>query len=67
MSETAMVFITFPRHARMRHVDLALALALLNKALTGRNGVLRARRRAGSRPLLVEPDDRYGHAKPLGA
>lgn len=62
-----MVFVTFPRHARMTHVDLALALALLNKALTARNGILRASRREGSRALLGEPGDRHGHAKPLGA
>ena len=67
MSETATVFVTFPRHARRRHVDLALALALLNKAVTARNGALRAGRRAGSRALLGEPGDRHAHAKPLGA
>jgi hypothetical protein len=67
MFETAAVFVTFPRHARRRRVDLALALAMLNKALRARSGVVRASRRAGPLELLGEPGDRHGHAKPLGA
>jgi hypothetical protein len=67
MFETATVFVTFPRHARRRHVDLALALAMLNKALRARSGGGRARRRAGAPELLGKPGDRHGHAKPLGA
>jgi hypothetical protein len=67
MAETAAVFVTFPRHARQRHVDLALALAMLNKALRPRSGGLRAGRGAGSRGLLGEPGDQHGYAKPLGA
>ncbi len=67
MFGTAAVFVTFPRHARRRHVDLALALAMLNKSMRARSGVLRASRRLGSLEILGEPGDRHGHAKPLGA
>jgi hypothetical protein len=66
MAETAAVFVTFPRRACLRPVDLALALAMLNRALRPRRGVVRASRRAGSRELLGDPADRHTHAKPLG-
>ena len=67
MSETTALFVTFPRRARLRHVDLALALAMLNRALRPRRGVLRASRRARSLEVRGEPDDRLRHAKPVGA
>lgn len=49
MAESAAVIVAFPRHAPKGHVDLVLALAMLNKARRARRGGLRENRRAAAR------------------
>ena len=49
MAQTTAVFVPFPRHAPQGHVDLVLALAMLNKARRVRGGGFQENRRAAER------------------
>jgi hypothetical protein len=66
MSQARAVVVSFRRPTRRRRIDLAMALAVLGKAVKVRErALLRQARLLAMVPL--EAPGRYEHAKPLGA